>query len=317
MSRIYKPVTDEISSIEELPLEDVYMYDIGMKDSPHTFFANNILVHNSLFLPILPLLNDVNIEELTDTELIELAKPLVKEVQEFINTSYTPYAKKFHMIDTHRWDIKQELIARRAFWITKKRYAQWIVVKEGFPIEKLDVKGLDVVRSSFPTAFRNLLKQVLIDILHDKSKKDLDILLLNFKKTVNTTELNNILFPTGAKEIKKYETGVIGRVKSGTPAHIKSAINYNHLMDLFNIVDIPKISDGDKILWGYLHNNPYNFESLAITGNFDDEKIIEFMEKYVDKNKIFESGLLKKLQAYWDAMGWGKITFNSNVNKFF
>lgn len=317
MSRIYKPVTDEISSIEELPLEDVYMYDIGMKDSPHTFFANNILVHNSLFLPILPLLNDVNIEELTDAELIELAKPLVKEVQEFINTSYTPYAKKFHMIDTHRWDIKQELIARRAFWITKKRYAQWIVVKEGFPIEKLDVKGLDVVRSSFPTTFRNLLKQVLIDILHDKSKKDLDILLLNFKKTVNTTELNNILFPTGAKEIKKYETGVIGRVKSGTPAHIKSAINYNHLMDLFNIVDIPKLSDGDKILWGYLHNNPYNFESLAITGNFDDEKIIEFMEKYVDKNKIFESGLFKKLQACWDAMGWGKITFNSNVNKFF
>ena len=49
MLTVFNWNVEEIVEIKELPLEEVYMYDIGMEDSPHTFFANDILIHNSLF----------------------------------------------------------------------------------------------------------------------------------------------------------------------------------------------------------------------------------------------------------------------------
>ncbi len=272
---------------------------------------------DSIFLPVLPLIENVDSEQLTDEEIIKLAKPIINDVQSFINNSYALYAKKFHMVDSHRWDIKQELIARRSLWIAKKRYAQWIVDKEGHAISKLDVKGLDTVRSSFPPAFRGFLKQVLVDILHDKPNEYLNKSVLDFKTKMLSVNVIDILSPTGAKEVKKYDTGKIGVVKTGTPVHIKSALNYNNLLDLFNIHNIPKISDGDKIVWGYLKKNKYNFETIALTGENDDKRILDFLDEFVDRDKIFHNGLINKLQSYWSAMNWGEITFNNNVGRFF
>ena len=42
---------------------------------------------------------------------------------------------------------------KNGLWIAKKRYAQWIISDNGVPVDKLDVKGLDVKRSSFPKSF--------------------------------------------------------------------------------------------------------------------------------------------------------------------
>lgn len=272
---------------------------------------------DSLFLPILPLIRNVNVESLADEEIIQLAKPIIKDVQTFINNSYTVYAKKFHMVDVHRWDIKQELIARRAMWIAKKHYAQWIVDKEGHAISKLDVKGLDTVRSSFPPAFRKFLTSILIDILHDKSNEYLNKSVLAFKNKMSNVNVLDILAPTSAKEVVKWDTGKVSVVKSGTPVHIKSALNYNNLLNIFGIDNIPKITDGDKIVWGYLKQNKYNFETLALTGEYDDTRIVNFINEFVDRDKIFHKGLVNKLQSYWDALNWGKITFNNNVGRFF
>jgi len=43
-------IDDEIESVECLGESTEYVYDIGMYDTPHTFFANDILVHNSVYV---------------------------------------------------------------------------------------------------------------------------------------------------------------------------------------------------------------------------------------------------------------------------
>ena len=47
----------------------------------------------------------------------------------------------------------------------QERYGQWIINDGGLEVEKLDVKGLDIVRSSFPPAFRDFMTKVLKAIL--------------------------------------------------------------------------------------------------------------------------------------------------------
>ena len=100
---------------------------------------------------------------------------IASEVQDYINKSYDYFANRFLNIDTeHRFDIKQECVAKSAFWVTKKRYGQWIINDGGLECEKLDVKGLDIVRSSFPPAFRDFMTKVLKAILAKVPKEKID-----------------------------------------------------------------------------------------------------------------------------------------------
>ena len=108
---------------------------------------------------------DVSDDDFMTEKILETAKV----VQDFINKSYDLFAKKFLNCDEHRFDIKQECVAKSAFWVTKKRYGQWIINDDGFPCDKLDVKGLDIVRSNFPPAMRDLMTEVLQGVL---SKRD-------------------------------------------------------------------------------------------------------------------------------------------------
>jgi DNA polymerase elongation subunit (family B) len=108
---------------------------------------------DSVFYSALPLVQNrhPNADVKDDKFMTEQILDIASEVQDYINKSYNFFSSKFLNIQgDHRFDIKQEVIAKSAFWVTKKRYGQWIINDGGTPCEKLDVKGLDIVRSSFP-----------------------------------------------------------------------------------------------------------------------------------------------------------------------
>ena len=51
--------------------------------------------------------------------------------------------------------------------------------------------------------------------------------------------------------------------------------------------------------------------------NFDmPKKIEEFLEKYADRQKVFESILLNKLEGFYDDLGWS-LNLNPYKNIFF
>lgn len=305
-----------------------YNDNIGLpKDTNHVLYIDT----DSLFAPLEPIY--VNrfgkMEDHTDPEIIANSKVLISEVQKFIIESYDLYAKVLHNVDKHRWDIKQELIARRAFWAgntdsktkqfggIKKRYAQWIVDKEGHPKNEMDVKGLEVVRSSFPKAFRAFMKEILHDILHDAERDDLDKKVREFKKTVQSIDKFNIMMPTGVKDMTKFKTDGVGKRAKGTPVHVKAAMNHNDLMALNNLTELPEIGDGDKIMWCYLKQNPYGFETMALKSDENPQIILDFVDKYIDKDEIFNSALIEKLDNFWRSLGWNAVTTNELIGKFF
>ena len=48
----------------------------------------------------------------------------------------------------------------------------------------------------------------------------------------------------------------------------------------------------DKIKWIYLKDNPYKIEALAFLDYDMPDKIKEFLDRYANKEKVFESILL-------------------------
>lgn len=284
---------------------------------------------DSVFYPALPLVKnrypDVDVSD--EVFMTEQILSVAKEVQDFINDGYNYFAKKFLNCNTHRFDIKQECVARSAFWVTKKRYGQWIINDGGITCDRLDVKGLDIVRSNFPVAFKNLMTEVLQDILSNVSKDVIDEKILALKEDMKSMDLIDISLPTGVKNLKKYKDKGISRfndstiftkVKKGTPVHVKSAILYNDLLEYYKITDVQPIRSSDKIKWVYLKQNPFNLTTIAFKGYDDPDEILDFITKYVDYTKLFERALSKKLTGWYNALGWDEpVDSQYTLERFF
>ena len=250
--------------------------------------------------------------------MIEQTNAIASEIQKTVNTMYNQYAKVFHNTTKHRFQIKQEYIAKSGLWIAKKRYAQWVIFKEGKPTDKLDVKGLDVVRSSFPEDFKKIMKETLWYILKGKDKQTTSTLIHDFKNNIKKSEVLNVMKNSSVKELSKYIKGrkPFGGYIKGTTAHAKAAINFNDMLSTLSS-DILPIKDGEKVKWGYLLNNPYGFDTLALRGYQDPPEVVEFAKQYIDHNKMFTSDLSNKFNDFYAAMGWGQLPENNNAKKFF
>ena len=101
--------------------------------------------------------------------------------------------------------------------------------------------------------------------------------------------------------IKDKETGK----KIGATASVKAAIRYNDLLRFWKLnTKHSYIAQGDKVKWVWLKPNPYQLDALAYL-EFDlPEKVHTFIEKYVDRKKIFDSILLNKLEGFYTDLGW-------------
>jgi len=282
---------------------------------------------DSVFYPATPLVKnrfpeaDVTDEEFMTEQILLVAK----EVQDFINKSYDYFALKFLNIKKgHRFDIKQECIAKAGFWVTKKRYGQWIINDGGMECDRLDVKGLDIVRSNFPPAMRVLMKGVLQDILANKDKQLIDDQILEFKDAMKTKNIVDVALPTGVKNLNKYmvkgkKTSTFTKVMKGTPAHVKCAIIYNDLLNYFKTDNqYGPISNGEKIKWVYLKDNHLKCAAVGFKGYEDPPQVMEFVKQYVDYDKLFERALKKKIHMFYDALKWDfPVKEENTLSRFF
>lgn len=296
--------------------QDHFLNENGKK-AEFSFYTDT----DSTFVSSLPLLHRryPGFDETDEQFMIKKTNEVAAEVQKHVNAMYDVYAKRFHNVNEHRFQIKQEYVAKSGLWIAKKRYAQWVIFKEGKPTNKIDIKGLDVIRSSFPEDFKKIMKETLWFILKEKNKQETTDLIMNFKNRIKESDVLNVMKNSGVKNITKYTKGredFSGYV-SGTPAHVKSAINYNDLVKQSGTKTFAQLIDGEKVKWGYLRENPYGFDTMALRGYEDPPEIVEFVETYIDRNKIFDRELRGKLDDFYAALGWDKLPENNNMNKFF
>jgi len=272
---------------------------------------------DSVFYSAIPLVKkdfpnaDLNDDKFMTEKILETAKI----VQDFINQSYNIFAKKFLNCDEHRFDIKQECVAKSAFWVTKKRYGQQIINDDGVPCDRLDVKGLDIVRSSFPPAMRKLMTQVLKDILGNVDKDEIDEKILKFKKLMKTADIQDIALPTGVRKLGKFadkrkvgklygKGSIFTPMHKGTPVHVKAAWIYNDLLKYHKLNNIEKIKSSEKIKWVYLKNNSLNVKQIAFKGYDDPPQIMDFIIENIDYEKLFNRALLKKIRMFYEALDW-------------
>jgi len=301
-----------------------YNKELGTPNADSNIYIDT----DSVFFSAAPLL-DHRIPNWKDNEQDTIAgfvNDIAGEMQDYLNDFYDILAEKVFNVDKdkHRFEIKKEYVSKSGIWIAKKRYAQWIISDNGVPVDKLDVKGLDVVRSSYPAAFRKFMSEVLIEILRGDTEEQLTNKVYDFKKNLPNMDVVKIAKAGAVKNLSKYmpkkknQTAMF-QFPSGCPAHVKAAIAYNQLLKHFGVENqYEPLKDGDKIKWVYLKQNPYGLDGVAMNGYNDPPQIMELINTYINHDKIFERELLKKLEDFYGALDWGEVLSSTKTaEKFF
>ena len=281
---------------------------------------------DSVFYSAVPLINKrFPGNKFSDVMMSQHILDIASEVQNYLNDGYNYFAKRFCNLDKHRFDIKQEVIAKNGFFIVKKRYAMKIINDNGVKVDKVLVKGIDTVRSNFAPSFRELLKNVLDDILTDVPKEKIDERIIKFKKSMTSLSYDSIASPTSIKGLWKYlkkdkeNSSVFSLYQKGTPVHVKSAIAYNDLLKYYNREKkYTFIQNGDKIKWVYLKKNSFGLDVVAYKGYEDPIEILNFIGENIDFEKMYTQALKKKIALFYDTLNWGEpIDIEQSIERFF
>jgi DNA polymerase elongation subunit (family B) len=237
-------------------------------------------------------------------------------VQELFNVKYPE--------EPHYFELKQEVVLERGYFAGKRRYAQFIVNKEGVPTEELDMKGLDLMKSNFPPLFKKFGEHILTEIMFGKPKPSIDKQVLEFRESLRVVDWKQILKPTGLKKMKEYIAGppnageIFSKLGLKCPINTKAAIFYNDLLRFRKLDKVyPTFQIGDKMYIAYLKDNPYRIDVVGFNGYNDPPEIMEFIQKYIDRDGLFDSVIKNKLENVYLDIGWGMPVFNAKVNKFF
>jgi DNA polymerase elongation subunit (family B) len=279
---------------------------------------------DSLFIQVKDLVLQRYPETKTKDEYIKAVLEIATEVQKYANANINRVAKeKFNIKDDHYFELKQEVVIERGYFAGKRRYAMYIVNKEGVTVDEMVMMGLDLMKSNMTPMYRKFGEELLKQIMFGAPKLDIDKRILDFKKYVKDLPLEDIAKPTGVKQVASYidrKPGIgeiFSTLKLKCPINTKAAVWYNDLLR-FKKLDkkYPCFTEGDKMKYIQLKDNPYRIDVIGFTGN-DPEFINEFMDKYADREQGFESSLMNKLVGIYDDLGWVMPQMNEKAGKFF
>ena len=245
---------------------------------------------DSLFIPLKSILTKLKRDLNNQDECVKaILETIVPAISAYHSQILDKFAKEqLHVINQpHYFHLKQELIARRMFFIdVKKRYGMWVINEEGVPCDKIEFKGLDIRRSSYPPFFKKVMYDVCQAILKGKSTQEVEDIIRQARKDVKKQPLIDVATPTGISQLKPEGT-------KGLPAHVKAAHAYNKLIQ--NEKHVFPITAGAKIKWVYLITQSENDSPVMAFMEDTPQEIIDSIQLRVDYDRIVEMNIDNKL----------------------
>tara|TARA_R100001509_G_scaffold152502_1_gene112758 strand:+ start:1898 stop:2866 length:969 start_codon:yes stop_codon:yes gene_type:complete len=274
-----------------------------------------------------------NFESFDDKKKDQLLEKVAIKYQDIITDHYNILSRECFNVPKHRLEMKTECVIRSAYFRATRRYAQWITKQEGIAKETLDIKGLEFMKANFPPILGDFFNDILQQVLKGEGKDNIINQIKTFKKQILNgdiplTKLGN---PTSVKKLHevKYDVNkkpygyivnlpkageMFTELRKGAPAPVRAAARYNDLLRLWQLDrKYNLITMADKVKWIYLKDNPYKIEALAFFDYEMPDKIKSFLNNYADRQKVFESILLNKLEGFFSDLGWS-LNLNPYVN---
>jgi DNA polymerase elongation subunit (family B) len=228
--------------------------------------------------------------------LIKLSKAVEKVVNdrsynELQVNDYNSFVKR----DDFSIKFKQEIICSNMLHLGPKMYAYHTINNEGFDCDKIEAKGIEIVRSTSPKVLRTALKDLLEHLLKGKDDEFLSNLVEEHKKKFYGVIPEDISINTGINNISEYVSEDF-TYKKGTPYHLKGVANYHFLLNDLKIDwKYEKVKEGDKVKVVYLKKNRFGFNVLSYyrwPKEFTQNGLLVDYQTMVDKYFLSKASIL-------------------------
>jgi len=253
---------------------------------------------------------------LKEEVIIRYIRKIAALLSEHINDrSYRDVQRKHYncLEEDFRIKFKQEIIAKSALFVMKKKYSLWCVDEEGIPTDKMKTTGLELVRSDSPEAVRPRLKAVMEMILKGAPDTEIATIVEKFKTELYSVMPEEIAVNVGISNISKYSDN--GVATKGAPWHVKGALNYRFLLkDLKLEGQYDDIEEGAKAKVVYVKKNIYKLESIAFQRwPVEFETVVK-----VDYSTMVEKYFTAKVSTLLEPMNkQALLTFQGALDAFF
>lgn len=317
-------IFDEIDVIECVgEFEDQYVYDIEMIDDTHTFIANDILVHNSLYSSYSNLLKCVKgYDKMTMKQKLDIILGINLKYLDKHNCEYIKalYAER-HGDSFHKFEL--ETVAKSGVWLNvKKRYGQLLLWKDGKFFDEgnlpVKVKGLEVVKASYPTLARKINKEFLKFLLEYDGRylsQELSILNQKYMKEYENAFLEDICINT---RVNKYANHVKSDVDPSGPKFYSKASFNSKALALYNWLNNTKKFGSEPIYGGKV--KCYTVQGSSENSGdiyfaFESMKYPQWADQYapIDRMRMYDKYVLDPINRILSAIGMPVLRIDGSI----
>ena len=303
MNNDFKYEIVDIDSVECIgEFEDEYVYDIEMRDdTEHTFFANDILIHNSVYVSIDSVLKNQNILLVVEGKINKDVHVIVDKLDEYVNKEILNWAREELFSIDPRYVFKREVISDVGIFLQKKRYILHVLDDEGVAVDKFKYTGIELVRSTTPKKVKKFIENIIKTSLLTEDIKQSNEAYRTSYDDFQKLDPNDIASRTSINNLEKYAGGAsLYKYKKGTPSHVKGAIAYNILLKELKLDDkFESIQSAQKVKKIYCAKNKYGLDAIAYITTLPDEFGIK-----VDWDKMFSKLVTQPTERLYEAIGW-------------
>ena len=270
---------------------------------------------DSIYLNLGPLVDRINTGGMDTPRVVHVLNQFCEDkIVPFIDKSYDELSDYLNSYE-RTLVMKRECIAEKGIWTAKKRYILNVWDNEGvrYKEPKLKIMGIEAVRSSTPSLFRDYITKALKIIMSGTETELIDY-IIECREEHKRTDLPLISFPRSANNISKFRNSVT-LYQKGTPMHIRASILFNHLLRKHKLEKKYNfINNGEKIKYMSLKMpNPAGENVIAYINEFPPE--FELTD-YIDYDTMFEKGFLEPLRVILKNIGWN-TEHVSTLEEFF
>ena len=270
---------------------------------------------DSIYLNLGPLVDRINTGGMDTPRVVHVLNQFCEDkIVPFIDKSYDELSDYLNSYE-RTLVMKRECIAEKGIWTAKKRYILNVWDNEGvrYKEPKLKIMGIEAVRSSTPSLFRDYITKALKIIMSGTETELIDY-ITECREEHKRTDLPLISFPRSANNISKFRNSVT-LYQKGTPMHIRASILFNHLLRKHKLEKKYNfINNGEKIKYMSLKMpNPAGENVIAYINEFPPE--FELTD-YIDYDTMFEKGFLEPLRVILKNIGWN-TEHVSTLEEFF
>lgn len=275
-----------------------------------TFDYSKVVVANDTDSAYISLVG-CGIKMFEDGLVTEEGYNLAAECDEYINKEFAKWYGDISNSNNVTVNFKREKICDKALFLkkkdkdeeAKKNYVLHVIDDENTVYKggKFKYTGVKFKRTVIPAALRETGKTIVENMILTDNMNETNNLLSSIYEKFKTMDIDEKAIIQRCNNMEKYKIDSDREFISGTPGHIRAAMNFNRIIKKMGLKKYQDIASGDTAKVVFLKPNKFDIDKIAYIDTWPKEFVGVFD---VDDSVMFKKTLFDEIGRFYKSVDW-------------